>query len=96
MKKFILIFLAILISIKLIMLLGFTESELVIAGIIFAFYLLIEKIEEELAVLDFNPQRALDMLGHMGIGMLVIFVIIGVIVLSTVAIQKISSGKKDK
>lgn len=46
MKKFILIFLAILISIKLIMLLGFTESELVIAGIIFAFYLLIEKIEE--------------------------------------------------
>ena len=46
MKKFILIFVAILISIKLIMLLGFTESELVIAGIIFAFYLLIEKIEE--------------------------------------------------
>ena len=46
MKKFILIFLAILVSIKLIMLLGFTESELVIAGIIFAFYLLIEKIEE--------------------------------------------------
>lgn len=46
MKKFILIFLAILISIKLVMLLGFTESELVIAGIIFAFYLLIEKIEE--------------------------------------------------
>ena len=46
MKKFILIFAAILISIKLVMLLGFTESELVIAGIIFAFYLLIEKIEE--------------------------------------------------
>ena len=46
MKKFILIFIAILISIKLVMLLGFTESELVIAGIIFAFYLLIEKIEE--------------------------------------------------
>ena len=46
MKKLILIFLAILVSIKIIMLLGFTESELVIAGIIFAFYLLIEKIEE--------------------------------------------------
>ena len=46
MKKFILIFVAILISIKLVMMLGFTESELVIAGIIFAFYLLIEKIEE--------------------------------------------------
>lgn len=46
MKKFILIFVAILISIKLIILLGFTESELIIAGIIFAFYLLISKIEE--------------------------------------------------
>ena len=46
MKKFILIFAAILVAIKLIMLIGFTESELVIAGIIFAFYLLIEKIEE--------------------------------------------------
>ena len=46
MKKFILIFIAILISIKIIILLGFTESELVIAGIIFAFYLLIDKIDE--------------------------------------------------
>ena len=46
MKKFVLIFVAILVAIKLIMLIGFTESELVIAGIIFAFYLLIEKIEE--------------------------------------------------
>ena len=46
MKKLVLVFLAILVSIKIIMLLGFTESELVIAGIIFAFYLLVEKIEE--------------------------------------------------
>ena len=46
MKKLILIFVAILVSIKLITLIGFTESELIIAGIIFAFYLLIEKIEE--------------------------------------------------
>lgn len=46
MKKFILIFVAILISIKIIIWLGFTESELIIAGIIFAFYLLISKIEE--------------------------------------------------
>ena len=46
MKKLILIFLAILVSIKLIVLLGFSESELIIAGIIFAFYLLIERIEE--------------------------------------------------
>ena len=46
MKKFVLIFAAILVSIKLITLIGFTESEIVIAGIIFAFYLMIEKIEE--------------------------------------------------
>ena len=46
MKKLVFIFLAILVSIKIIMLLGFTESELVIAGIIFAFYLLIDKIDE--------------------------------------------------
>ena len=46
MKKLVLVFLAILVSIKIIMLLGFTESELVIAGIIFAFYLLVERIEE--------------------------------------------------
>ena len=46
MKKLVFIFLAILVSIKIIMLLGFTESELVIAGIIFAFYLLVERIEE--------------------------------------------------
>ena len=46
MKKFVLIFLAILILIKLITLIGFTESELVIACIIFAFYLLVSKIEE--------------------------------------------------
>ena len=46
MKKYVLIFLAILVCIKLVTLLGFTEAELVIAGIIFAFYLLIQKIEE--------------------------------------------------
>ena len=46
MKKLVLVSLAILVSIKIIMLLGFTESELVIAGIIFAFYLLVERIEE--------------------------------------------------
>ena len=46
MKKFVLIFIGILVSIKLITLIGFTESELVIAGIIFAFYLLVSKIEE--------------------------------------------------
>ena len=54
----------------------------------------VEKFEEELSVIGFNPERAGEMLGHMGIGMLVIFVIIGIIILSTVAIQKIFSDKK--
>ncbi len=56
----------------------------------------VEMFKNELEVLDFNPDRAFDMLRHMGIGMLVIFVIIGVIILSTVAIQKVFSSKKDK
>ncbi len=56
----------------------------------------VEMFKNELEVLDFDPSRALEMLKHMGIGMLVIFVIIGVIILSTVAIQKVFSGKKDK
>ena len=66
MKKFILIFLAILVSIKLITLIGFTESELVIAGIIFAFYLLIEKIEElqqRIKTLEYKKENA-DALVH--------------------------------
>ena len=56
----------------------------------------VEMFKNELEVLDFNPQRALDMLSHMGIGMLVIFVIIGIIILSTVAIQKIFSKDSNK
>ena len=51
----------------------------------------VEMFKSELEVLDFNPARVLEMLGHMEIGMLVIFVIIGVIILSTVLIQKIFS-----
>lgn len=56
----------------------------------------IEKIQEEFSGIDFEPNRAIEMLKHMGIGMLVIFVIIGVIILSTIGIQKIFSGKKEK
>ena len=51
----------------------------------------VEMFKSELEVLDFNPARVLEMLGHMEIGMLVIFVIIGVIILSTVLIQNIFS-----
>ncbi len=44
--------------------------------------------------IEFNPGKFVDMLPYMGIGMLVIFVIIGVIILSTLAINKIFSKKK--
>lgn len=46
--------------------------------------------------IEFHPENIYNMLPRMGIGMLVIFVIIGVIALSTVLIQKLFSGKKDK
>ena len=54
----------------------------------------IEMLEEEFKVLNFEPDRAIHMLGHMGRGMLVIFVIIGLIILSTIAIQKLFSKSK--
>lgn len=44
--------------------------------------------------LDFEPGRFLDMLGYMGKGMLVIFVLIGVIALVTTLINKIFSKKQ--
>ncbi len=43
--------------------------------------------------IEFVPSRFLDMLPYMGKGMLVIFVIIGVIILATVLINKIFSKK---
>jgi hypothetical protein len=44
--------------------------------------------------LFFRPENFLSMLQYMGIGMLVIFVIIGVIILATMAINKLFSKKK--
>ena len=35
------------------------------------------------ANLDFNPMAFIDNLKHMGVGMLVIFVVIGIIILAT-------------
>ena len=43
--------------------------------------------------LFFQPGNFVDMLYYMGIGMLVIFVIIGVIILSTMLINKLFSKK---
>ena len=44
--------------------------------------------------INFQPEKFVDMLGYMGKGMLVIFVIIGVIILATLFINKFFSGKK--
>ena len=46
-----------------------------------------------LSDLSFDPARVLEMLPRMGIGMLVIFVVIGVIALSTVLINKAFASK---
>ena len=43
--------------------------------------------------IEFVPSRFLDMLPYMGKGMLIIFVLIGVIILSTIFINKIFSKK---
>ena len=45
------------------------------------------------ANLEFNPIAFVDNLKYMGIGMLVIFVIIGVIVLATKLVNNLSSDK---
>lgn len=44
--------------------------------------------------LNFEPGKFIEYLSYMGKGMLVIFVIIGVIILSTLLINKIFSKKK--
>ena len=44
--------------------------------------------------LEFNPMAFVENLKHMGVGMLVIFVIIGIIILATIAIQKVFSSEK--
>ncbi len=44
--------------------------------------------------LFFKPENFISSLGYMGKGMLVIFVIIGVIILSTLLINKIFSKKQ--
>ena len=45
------------------------------------------------ANLDFNPMAFIDNLKHMGVGMLVIFVVIGLIILTTMLINWLFSEK---
>lgn len=47
----------------------------------------------EAAKMQFEPMAFIDNLKYMGIGMLVIFVIIGVIILATKLVNKLSSDK---
>lgn len=55
---------------------------------------MLNAIKEAFSELTFTPGRFLDKLDEMGIGMLVIFIIIGVIILSTMLINKLFSKKK--
>ncbi|MBQ7779373.1 MAG: hypothetical protein IJ404_02665 [Clostridia bacterium] len=49
---------------------------------------------EETAKMFFEPGRFLEMLRYMGVGMLIIFVLIGIIILATLAINKVFSKSK--
>ena len=44
--------------------------------------------------LEFNPMAFVENLRHMGVGMLVIFVVIGLIILTTLLINWLFSDKK--
>ena len=48
----------------------------------------------EAAGLNFDPGKFVEMLPYMGIGMLTIFVVIGVIILTTLVINKLFSKKQ--
>ena len=55
-----------------------------------------QKIGDFLATqgITFEPNGFTDMLGYMGKGMLVIFILIGVIILTTLVINKLFSKKQ--
>ena len=44
--------------------------------------------------IDFNPMNFVEQLPRMGVGMLVIFVVIGLIILTTMLINWLFSNKK--
>lgn len=55
----------------------------------------VDATEATEAVLGFEPMNFIKNLQYMGIGMLTIFIIIGVIILATMLINKAFSGKKE-
>ena len=56
----------------------------------------VETVATTQAQLGFQPMNFVNNLRHMGVGMLTIFMIIGVIIVATMLINKIFSGKKDE
>ena len=44
---------------------------------------------------NFNPMNFVDNLGYMGAGMLGIFIVIGLIVITTVILNKVTAPKKN-
>jgi len=50
-------------------------------------------VSKDAPMFEFEPEKFIDMLPYMGKGMLVIFVIIGVIILATVLINKLFANK---
>ena len=55
----------------------------------------VEKVEQASEGMSWHPKDALGTLSYMGKGMLVIFVLIGVIILATLLINKIFAEKKN-
>ena len=45
---------------------------------------------------NFNPANFVDNVGYMGAGMLGIFVVIGLIVITTMILNKVTAPKRDK
>jgi len=50
-------------------------------------------LAETAVSLEFNPMAFVDNLKHMGVGMLVIFVVIGIIILATKLVSALPSKK---
>ena len=51
-------------------------------------------LTESAVNIEFNPMAFVENLQHMGVGMLVIFVVIGIIILVTSLVNLLFSGKK--
>ncbi len=55
-----------------------------------------DKSEENKFKMDFHPEGFVKQLGKMGVGMLGIFIIIGIIIIATVIINKVFSSRPGK